>query len=63
MANVAAPKKEGGSNAGGMITGIIIVACLIVGTLVWKFLMGADKNFEGGPEPRPKTCNWPSAAR
>ena len=48
MANVAAPKKEGGSNAGGMITGIIIVACLIVGTLVWKFLMGADKNFEGG---------------
>jgi biopolymer transport protein ExbB len=48
MANAAAPKKEGGSNAGGMITGIIILACLFVGTLVWKFLMGAASNFEGG---------------
>ncbi len=50
MANVAAAKQkaESGSNAGGLITGIIIVACLIVGTLVWKFLMGAASNFEGG---------------
>ena len=48
MANVAAPKKESGSNAGGMITGIIILVCLFVGTLVWKFLMGAAANFEGG---------------
>jgi biopolymer transport protein ExbB len=31
-----------------MITGIIILACLFVGTLVWKFLMGAASNFEGG---------------
>ncbi|WP_298120439.1 MotA/TolQ/ExbB proton channel family protein [Flavobacterium sp.] len=45
MANV---KKENGSNGGGMITGIIIVACILVGTLVWKFLMGAESNFEGG---------------
>jgi biopolymer transport protein ExbB len=43
MANV---KKENGSNGGGMITGIIIIACIIVGTLVWKFLMGAESNFE-----------------
>lgn len=43
MANV---KKESGSNDGGMITGIIIIACVIVGTLVWKFLMGAESNFE-----------------
>jgi biopolymer transport protein ExbB len=45
MANA---KKENGSNGGGMITGIIIVACIIIGTLVWKFLMGAASNFEGG---------------
>jgi biopolymer transport protein ExbB len=45
MANV---KKENGSNGGGMVTGIIIIACIIVGTLVWKFLMGAASNFEGG---------------
>ena len=45
MANV---KKENGSNAGGMTTGLIIIGCLFVGTLVWKFLMGAAANFEGG---------------
>jgi biopolymer transport protein ExbB len=45
MANV---KKENGSNGGGMITGIVIVACILVGTLVWKFFMGAASNFEGG---------------
>jgi biopolymer transport protein ExbB len=50
MANVAAAKQktESASNAGGLITGIIIVACLIVGTFIWKFLMGAASNFEGG---------------
>ncbi|HLF52964.1 MotA/TolQ/ExbB proton channel family protein [Flavobacterium sp.] len=45
MANV---KKEGGSNAGGMVSGIIIVACVFVGYLIWEFLMGSSANFEGG---------------
>lgn len=45
MANV---KKESGSNGGGMFSGIIIVVCILVGILVWKFLMGASSNFEGG---------------
>ncbi|MBC7524841.1 MAG: MotA/TolQ/ExbB proton channel family protein [Flavobacterium sp.] len=45
MANA---KKSNESNAGGMMSGIIIVACIIVGTLVWKFLMGASSNFQGG---------------
>ncbi len=45
MANV---KKESGSNGGGMFSGIIIVVCILVGVLVWKFLMGASSNFEGG---------------
>lgn len=45
MANA---KKTNESNAGGMMSGIIIVACIIVGTLVWKFLMGASSNFQGG---------------
>jgi len=48
MANVAAVKKESGSNAGGMVTGIVIIACLILGTLIWRFLMGSPSNFEGG---------------
>lgn len=45
MANV---KKEKGSNAGGMATGLIIAACIFVGVLIWKFVMGSSTNFEGG---------------
>ena len=44
MANA---KKTNESNAGGMMSGIIIVACIFVGTLLWKFVMGAASNFEG----------------
>jgi len=47
MANA---KKENGSNGGGMFSGIVIVACVVVGFLIWKFIMGADSNFEGGAE-------------
>lgn len=56
MANV---KKDNGSNGGGMITGIIIVACIIVGTIVWKFIMGAESNFEPGSfnSEHPKPIN------
>ncbi|KIA82754.1 MotA/TolQ/ExbB proton channel family protein [Flavobacterium sp. AED] len=45
MANV---KKENGSKGGGMISGIIIVACVFVGWIVWNFIMGNGANFEGG---------------
>ena len=45
MANV---KKEGGSNGLGMMSGIIIVACIFVGWLIWQFIMGNGANFEGG---------------
>jgi biopolymer transport protein ExbB len=45
MANV---KKEKGSNGGGMATGLIILACIAVGTIIWKFVMGSATNFEGG---------------
>ncbi len=48
MANVAAVKKESGSNAGGMVTGITIIVCILLGVVIWKFLMGAASNFEGG---------------
>jgi biopolymer transport protein ExbB len=45
MANV---KKEKSANGGGMISGIIIVACIFVGWLIWNFIMGNGANFEGG---------------
>ncbi|MFC0780501.1 MotA/TolQ/ExbB proton channel family protein [Flavobacterium sp. HJSW_4] len=47
MANVKV-KKESTSNGGGMITGIIIVACILVGVFIWKVIMGDSANFEGG---------------
>ena len=45
MANA---KKESGSNGGSMFSGIVIVACILVGIIIWKFVMGAGSNFEGG---------------
>ena len=45
MANV---KKEGGSKGVGMVSGIIIVACVFVGWIIWQFIMGNGANFEGG---------------
>ena len=45
MANV---KKESSSKGGGMISGIIIVLCVLVGVMIWKFIMGSPTNFEGG---------------
>ncbi len=44
MANV---KKESGSNGGNFFSLIAIVACILVGVIVWQFVMGADANFEG----------------
>lgn len=45
MANV---KKESGSNGGSMFSGIVIALCILVGWIVWRFIMGAGSNFEGG---------------
>lgn len=45
MANV---KKESGSKGGGMISGVIIAVCILVGILIWKFVMGNPSNFDGG---------------
>ena len=52
MANIKkenAPKanKEGGSNGGDLFSGMVIVLCIVVGFLIWKFIMGAGGNFVG----------------
>ncbi|WP_026708938.1 MotA/TolQ/ExbB proton channel family protein [Flavobacterium frigidarium] len=54
MANV---KKESTSNGGGMVSGLIIVACIGVGVLIWKFIMGNPSNFEGGNIERGNPLN------
>lgn len=45
MANV---KKENSSKGGNIFSALVIVGCIIVGILVWKFIMGDGSNFEGG---------------
>ena len=46
--NAPKAKKEGGSNGGDMFSGLVIVACIVVGFLIWYFVMGAGSNFQGG---------------
>ncbi|MBP9792973.1 MAG: MotA/TolQ/ExbB proton channel family protein [Flavobacterium sp.] len=48
MANNVKVKKEENAKGGDSFSAIVIVACLIVGVLIWKFVMGAASNFEGG---------------
>jgi biopolymer transport protein ExbB len=31
-----------------MVSGLIIAACIGVGVIIWKFIMGNPDNFEGG---------------
>ncbi|MGV9004633.1 MotA/TolQ/ExbB proton channel family protein [Flavobacterium sp.] len=45
MANV---KKESSSRGGSIFSAIVIVGCIVVGALVWRFIMGDGANFEGG---------------
>lgn len=46
--NATVAKKESGSNGGNLFSGLVIVACIVIGILVWKFIMGSPANFEGG---------------
>ncbi len=45
MANV---KNESGSKGGSMFSGIVIVSCILIGIVVWKFIMGSPSNFQNG---------------
>ena len=47
MANVK-KSNDSGADLGGMTTAIIIVGCVFVGWIIWKFIMGAGGNFVGG---------------
>ncbi len=44
--NASVAKKETGSNGGSIISGIIIIVCVFIGVLLWRFVMGDASNFE-----------------
>ena len=51
MANASIQKveKKGGSNKGSNVfAALAIVICIIVGILLWRYVMGHESNFEGG---------------
>lgn len=60
MANAPKPttaKKE--SSGSSIFAGLSIVICLVIGFLLWKFIMGNPSNFEGGdPEGHPLPGNY-----
>ncbi len=41
-------KKSTASKASNLFAGLTIVICLIIGFIIWKFIMGSPANFEGG---------------
>ena len=50
--NVSVEKKE--SKGVGMFTLIAIIACIVLGIVVWKFVLGADANFNDAEKHSPK---------
>ena len=61
MANASIQKveKQGSSKGSNIFAGLAIVACLIVGYLVWEFIMGMPSNFENNdPSGHPLAGNY-----
>lgn len=56
MANA---KKQSSSKGGNVFSIIAIISCIVVGVLVWKFIMGNPANFENNdPEGHPIPGNY-----
>ncbi|MCL9809400.1 MotA/TolQ/ExbB proton channel family protein [Flavobacterium luminosum] len=52
-------KKEQGSKGGDIFSGLVIAACIFVGYLIFKLVMGDPSNFEGGnPDGHPLPGNY-----
>jgi len=61
MANASIQKveKQGSSKGSNVFAGLAIITCLIVGYLVWEFIMGHPSNFEkGDPNGHPLPGNY-----
>ncbi|WP_294824637.1 MotA/TolQ/ExbB proton channel family protein [uncultured Flavobacterium sp.] len=61
MANASIQKveKNGGSKGSNVFAALTIILCLVVGALVWKFIMGHPSNFQdGNPEGEPIAGNY-----
>ncbi len=41
-------EKKGSSRSGAIFASLSIIICIVIGALVWQFVMGHPSNFEGG---------------
>ncbi|RRJ91142.1 MotA/TolQ/ExbB proton channel family protein [Flavobacterium macacae] len=58
QASNANVEKKAGSKSSNVFAGLTILICLIIGFIVWKFVMGNPNNFQGGnPENSPLEGN------
>src|SRR5690606_15632873 len=58
-ASIQKVEKKEGSNGSNVFSILAIVLCLVIGFLVWKFIMGAPSNFEdNNPEGHPLPGNY-----
>lgn len=53
MVNASISNKESGSKGSSIFAGLSILACFIVGFLIWKFVMGDASNFDAAGHPIP----------
>ncbi len=48
QASNAKVQNNGGSKSSNVFAGLTIVICILIGILVWKFIMGDGSHFQGG---------------
>ncbi|HLV46103.1 MAG TPA: MotA/TolQ/ExbB proton channel family protein [Flavobacterium sp.] len=48
VSNEAVENKKSGSGFSNVMAGVAIVACLVVGYLIWEFVLGNSGNFQNG---------------
>ncbi|WP_257666639.1 MotA/TolQ/ExbB proton channel family protein [Parapedobacter tibetensis] len=52
-------KQEKGSTGSNIFASLSIIFCLVIGALVWKYIMGDPNNFiDNNPENQPKPGNY-----
>lgn len=59
QASNAKVQNNGGSKSSNVFAGLTIVICILIGYLVWEFVMGSPTNFQNGnPDGQPLQGNY-----
>ncbi|PZQ78955.1 MAG: flagellar motor protein MotA, partial [Flavobacterium johnsoniae] len=59
QASNAKVQNNGGSKSSNVFAGLTILICILIGYLVWEFVMGSPTNFQNGnPDGQPLQGNY-----